>query len=394
MASEQQRRALVVGGSVGGLFAAHLLRAIGWDILVFERTAHDLAGRGAGIGTSEALFGVLGRLGLTVDASDGIEQRSTICLDRRGQIVGEVSVQGVSAAWDTIYRPLKQAWPPSHYRGGMTLERVEQDDAGVTAIFGDGSRVQGDLLVGADGFYSTVRRHVAPQAEPQYAGYVCWRGVVESDDLSPELHDLLDHRSTFSLPPGELALGLHIPATGDARPHDHRHYVVWYRPADERALADLCTDASGHHHGISIPPPLIRPEIVAALKRQAADTLAPQVATLVERTAQPLLQAILDVESPRMVLGRVGLLGDAAFVARPHVVAGVTKAALDAQSLADALAAHPDDLTAALDRYERERWSFGSKLVARGRQLGDALIGTDSDARMDLVLREYGPPRI
>ena len=157
-ASDARRRALVIGGSVGGLFAAHLLRQIGWDVVVFERSAHELAGRGAGIGTSEALFAVMRRIGLTVDASDGIQQRSRICLDRAGAIVGEVQLHGVSGtSWDNIYRPLKQVLPLSDYRGSTVLERVEQEDTGVTAIFGDGSRVSGDLLVGADGFFSTVR---------------------------------------------------------------------------------------------------------------------------------------------------------------------------------------------------------------------------------------------
>ena len=67
---------------------------------------------------------------------------------------------------------------------------------------------------------------------------------------------------------------------------------------------------------------------------------------------------------------RVALLGDAAFVARPHVGAGVTKAALDAASLADALAAHGDDLAAALARYSREQIMFGRGLVALSREEG------------------------
>jgi 2-polyprenyl-6-methoxyphenol hydroxylase-like FAD-dependent oxidoreductase len=64
------------------------------------------------------------------------------------------------------------------------------------------------------------------------------------------------------------------------------------------------------------------------------------------------------------------LLGDAAFVARPHIGAGVTKSALDAQCLADALRTHGDDVAAALASYERDRLTIGKRMVARSRRLG------------------------
>jgi 2-polyprenyl-6-methoxyphenol hydroxylase-like FAD-dependent oxidoreductase len=85
---------------------------------------------------------------------------------------------------------------------------------------------------------------------------------------------------------------------------------------------------------------------------------------------QPLLQAVFDLESPQLTFGRVALLGDAAFVARPHVVAGVTKAALDAQCLVDSLVAAGGDIEPSLSSYDAERRRFGSRLVARARHLG------------------------
>jgi 2-polyprenyl-6-methoxyphenol hydroxylase-like FAD-dependent oxidoreductase len=132
-------------------------------------------------------------------------------------------------------------------------------------------------------------------------------------------------------------------------------------------LRDMCTDAAGRHHGPAIPPPLVRPEVIAALKRDARALLAPLIAELVERS-QPFFQAIFDVESPRMAVRRVCLLGDAAFVARPHVGMGVTKAALDALCLANSIKG--DDLDAALARYDRLRGEFGRRCVGRARRLG------------------------
>ncbi len=78
------RRALIIGGSLGGLLAAHLLRDAGWDVVVFERNAEDLTGRGAGISTHPQLIDILRRVGIAFDESMGIKVDTVICLDRSG----------------------------------------------------------------------------------------------------------------------------------------------------------------------------------------------------------------------------------------------------------------------------------------------------------------------
>src|SRR5256885_3465296 len=103
-------RALVIGGSVGGLFAAHLLQNIGWDVAVFERAAGDLGDRGTGIGTRDELFAAMRRIGLATDASAGIGVDGRVGLDRDGRIIHELPVRAVTSAWSRIWRPLRQAW--------------------------------------------------------------------------------------------------------------------------------------------------------------------------------------------------------------------------------------------------------------------------------------------
>jgi len=394
-------RALVIGGSVGGLFAANLLRGIGWDVTVFERSAGDLASRGASIGASEALFAVMRRVGVTLDASLGIRIRSRLCLDRSGKIIAEIPADGMATAWARIYRSLKGALPAEDYRSNLAVTRVEQDAHGVTAEFADGSRAMGDVLIAADGLDSRVRGQLLPEIAPRYAGYVAWRGVVEGRDTPTEIQARFFEHMTFCFPEGELLLAMPNPGAGDdIRPHGRRYYFVWYRPADaEETLPWLCTDSTGRQHGVAIPPPLIRPEVIQDLRTSAERLLAPQMAAVVTRTEQPLLQAVFDLESPQVVFGRIALLGDAAFVARPHVAAGVTKAALDAQSLVDALAASAGDLDRGLARYDREQREFGRRLVARGRLLGSHLEahwkpeqgrGTIRDFAPETYMREYG----
>ena len=84
-----QLRALVIGGSVGGLFAALMLRSIGWDVVVFERSGDDLVRRGAGIGANDALFAVMRRIGVPFDASNGITLMSRVWLEPSGNIAAE-----------------------------------------------------------------------------------------------------------------------------------------------------------------------------------------------------------------------------------------------------------------------------------------------------------------
>src|SRR5262249_56993692 len=133
------------------------------------------------------------------------------------------------------------------------------------------------------------------------------------------------------------------------------------------------TGAAARGYEGAWPPPLVRCEVIADLRRCARAELPPPMFDVVDRTEQPFFQAIHDLASPRVVFGRVAVLGDAAFVARPHVGAGVTKAALDALCLVEAISGAGGDLDVALARYDRERCRFGDWIVGRGRDLGASI---------------------
>jgi 2-polyprenyl-6-methoxyphenol hydroxylase-like FAD-dependent oxidoreductase len=363
-------RALVIGGSLGGLIVAHLLRSIGWDATVSERNAEELSSRGVGLGTHPPLIAILKRAGIAFDETMGIRPPRAVCLDREGRIIHEAPTARTLSGWSRLYRALLEALPEQHHRLGKRLVAVEQDRETVTAIFADGTRERGDLLVGADGIRSTVRAQFLPEIQPAYAGYVAWRAVLDEKDVPPALWRELVELYAFCLPEGEQLISYAVPGRDNDTAVGRRAYnIVWYRPVDPETLIDISTDAAGRHHAAGIPPPLIRPKIIERVKADARALIAPQVAEVFARAA-PFFQPIYDLASPRLVFGRVALAGDAAFVARPHAGAGTTKAALDAACLADSLRDAGGDLNAGLAQYQRRQLPFGSALVAVNREEG------------------------
>jgi len=364
-----QKRALIIGGSVGGLFAANLLRSIGWDAVVFERNTEYLSGRGAGISTHPQLHDVMRRLGVPFDDSMGITVRRVIFLDHDGRAYDVRDTHRVMSSWGRIFRSLRDLMPEGHYRLGMNLERIEQDADGVTATFAGGAKERGDILIGADGGRSTVRELFRPDVQPQYAGYVAWRAMLDEREIPPAIHAELFDSYTYCLPDGELFLAYPVPGrNNETQPGQRAYNIVWYRPTRPEVLADFCTDASGRKHGTAIAPPLIRPDVIARVKADARALVAPQVAEIMERDPRPFFQAIFDLDSPQIVFGRVALLGDAAFLARPHPGAGTTKGALDAAMLADSIATL--GIEQGLARYQQRQRTFGSGVVALGQREG------------------------
>jgi 2-polyprenyl-6-methoxyphenol hydroxylase-like FAD-dependent oxidoreductase len=373
-----EKRAIVIGGSMSGLLSGLLLRRAGWSVDIYERVGSELSGRGAGIVAQQELIERLRTLGLATAALGvAITKRKIIGAD--GKLTDEVECPQVLTAWERVYRLLRDAFPPERYHRGRGLAEFEQRTNSVTARFSDGESIEADLLIGADGLRSTVRQQALPDAVPLYAGYSAWRALIAESAFPKDVHRELFEFMSFGLPPGEQFLG--YPVAGpdnDLRPGHRRYNVVWYRPADEKSkLQWLLTDESGVMHAISIPPPLIRREAVAEMRADAERLLAPQFRQVVRLIEEPILQPIYDLESPRMGVGRVAILGDAAFVARPHVAAGVSKAADDAAALAAALQAE-SNVEAALKRFEAARLDENIRIIERARHLGAYLQATQT----------------
>src|SRR3954471_18695775 len=297
---------------MSGLLSGLLLRRAGWAVDIYERVESELSGRGAGIVAQAELIERLRGMGLPTHEL-GVHITTRKILDADGRFTREYECPQVLTAWERAYRLLRDAFPPQHYHRGRGFTGFTQDAAKVTAHFSGGEKVDADLLVGADGIRSTVRQQAAPDVVPLYAGYSAWRALIAESDFPPGVHRDLFEFMTFALPPGEQFLG--YPVAGpdnDLRPGHRRYNIVWYRPADEKTkLKWLLTDEHGKTHAISIPPPLIRREVIAEMRADAERLLGPQFRELARLMHEPILQPIYDLESPHMAFGRVTIAGDA-----------------------------------------------------------------------------------
>jgi 2-polyprenyl-6-methoxyphenol hydroxylase-like FAD-dependent oxidoreductase len=166
-------RAIIIGGSMSGLFTALLLRGAGWRVNVFERSGAELAGRGAGIATHPELLEVLRKAGVDAGtARIGVPVSGRRVFGMNGEVIGELRLPQIMTSWGHLYGLLRQALPTELYHHSRNLDHVEATETSAIAHFSDGLPEEADLLIGADGIFSAVRSQFAPAVTPGYAGYI------------------------------------------------------------------------------------------------------------------------------------------------------------------------------------------------------------------------------
>ena len=250
--------ALVIGGSVGGLAAAHELRSIGAEVTVFERSVDRTQPRGAGIVMQPEVESLLGRLGRSVP-SVSVLLRERQQLHRDGSLSRYDAPQWMTA-WDTLYAALRKPLPEGCYRLDSELAslRIAGDD--VTATFTAGHRAVGNIVVGADGVGSTVRSLLNIPGAASLFGLRRVPGLEPEAGLPSHLVELLAERFTMFAVPGLQLLCYLVPgAGGELGPGSRRVNWVWYVNTAESNLPWLLTGKSGRRFDHFVPPGELTP---------------------------------------------------------------------------------------------------------------------------------------
>ena len=180
------KKAVICGGSIGGLFAAAALRKTGWQVDVFERTEIELSGRGAGIVTHDVLIDALKSVDITTEKL-GVFVKDRTAYDKSGNELIRLPFPQIVTSWDRIHSLLRASHPNKHHHLGRSAIGFRQEHNKAVAILDDKTEVEADLVIGADGFGSNIRAQMLPDIKSLSSGYVVWRALANECDLSDEV---------------------------------------------------------------------------------------------------------------------------------------------------------------------------------------------------------------
>ena len=364
-------RALVVGGSLGGLTAALVLRDQGWDVDVLERSAVPLQDRGAGIVLHPTTVRYLVQRAGKAISDIGVPASRLVYLGDDGSVAYERPCAYRLASYFELYQGLLDAFGSEHYHLSSQLAHLENRSDEVALSLTDGQTLTADLAVCADGVRSTGRAILVPDAQPRYVGYVAWRGTIESEELSGPTASILRDAITYRILPHGHLLTYPIPGPDGSELCNW----IWYRnvaPGDH--LDDLLTDRNGSRAELTVPPGSVATRHLEELQSAADTELPPPLTELVQRSAEPFVQVIVDLEVSQIAFGRSCLIGDAAFALRPHIGAGTAKAADDAWQLANALRhATGRQIPVRLSGWEAHQLAAARRALQRARAAGRSL---------------------
>jgi salicylate hydroxylase len=363
----------IVGGGIGGLAAALSLQQAGFDVHVYEQ-AGALGEVGAGIQVSPNASRILHRLGLA-DELAALGVRPLSWHQRRWDdgrtLLRSPLGEAVVEAFGFPHYQMHRADVLSTLVGALSEDRVHvghrftglsERGKRVEARFDNGARVETDVLVGADGIHSAVRGALFGPESPRFTGCVAYRGLVPADRLR---HLGLDVTAQVWMGPGKHFVHYFVQSQKLVNFVALIEQDTWTRESwtDRGEVADALTAFEGWH---------------------------PQVREILGAVDETFMWALFDRPPlERWSVGRVTLLGDSCHAMLPFMAQGAAQAIEDGASLSACLgAAGPEDVTAALRRYETLRLPRTSRIqaISTGNKtrfhLPDGPEQEERDARM------------
>lgn len=360
---------IITGGSIGGLCAGIALQEKGNQVNIYERSPGDMKDRGAGLVIQPDLMDYLIEKGIAPREVFGVPATQRQVLDDNGNTALIYPNDTIFTSWNYLWRRLKDFFPSANYFNGFELDKINDENGSVRAIFKNGEERTADLLIGADGFNSVVREYVAPNIHPLYAGYVAYRGLIPESELTKEEVAFFgDKFSIYSYENSHLLCYLVPGPNGELTEGKRLYNWVWYQNKTQKELDHLLTGKNGLKRDFTVPAGYLSKASQEDLNRTAYEQLPTVLRNRVLQTRQPFVQVILDMAVAQMYKGNVVVLGDAASLVRPHTASGTAKAYRDAITLAMNLEEHLDT-QAALRFWSEQQLRHAKALTIHGQQL-------------------------
>lgn len=347
-----QGTAVIVGASLAGLMTALTLSRAGMNVTMLERSDDT------------------GRTGAALYVGEGLLERIT---GRDYSQVARPLVPGIQT-WFAVHSALRaaaEADPRIELHQNTAVKSVGQDANSAWAITADHHTIRGDLVIGADGHRSVVRRHVAPERpDAAFAGYVIWIGIAHEAALS-----------TYHRWPQDVAflgghtdhlLGYPLPGSdGSHAPGSRRLGWAWYDASRNSLLRQTGSVVGSVVHHSLLPADIPEATFQALTDEARQQFPAPwrdAILDCIEQRAvigTPIAEYVPD----RLVNGRIAVVGDAAHVPTPMTGNGFSASLHDAEALAAAIATHTPGSGAieALQEYEQDRLHSARSLVQSGQ---------------------------
>ncbi len=374
MTSSSPRRAIIIGASYAGLVAAAGLSCQDWKVRVIEK-ATEPSRSGGGVVVQRRMLEYLEKHGVAFPGIASIPATMRRIYRKNGEVAQMPETAAAYTSWDVLLRELESVVGPENIDRGLAMIDIPDWGAPGVVELSDGTTDHGDVVIAADGIGSLSRRLLLPGIAPTYAGYVAWRGMIDEGMVSAETIETISGALNIFEGRETTIVVYEVPGeTGSVKSGRRRINWVWYEniPAGPR-LSRLMTDTEGYEHRATVGRNLMTPETRQYMERRAAEELSPPFAEVVLKTPLPFIQKIEDLTIPRLVFGKVVLIGDAASLARPHIGSGTAKAVDDAIHLATALSDRCDEELHCLTAWEHTRLNDHYGLVEYAKAVAHRL---------------------